>query len=177
MVHISVAMMTNLVHLIVFSFTCWLILSSKVRSPTPDLSRVLGPEATVEIMQGNGGIRLVTVDKSILWYLNPTYNGPKQILISRDGGVRGGTLPALVERLTMHDQLDSAFVDSFLLTYKSFATIKELFLFLVERFRIAPPEGLTMQELEEWIFKKQRPARVRCAWFYLCLGVGILMDF
>lgn len=37
------------------------------------------------------------------WYLRPNYN-PAEIIIERDGAIRGGTVPALVERLTAHDQ-------------------------------------------------------------------------
>jgi son of sevenless len=37
------------------------------------------------------------------WFLRPNYN-EKDILIFPDGGVRGGTVPALVERLTAHEQ-------------------------------------------------------------------------
>lgn len=38
------------------------------------------------------------------WYLRPNYD-PSEILIDPDNAVRGGTLAALVERLTAHDQL------------------------------------------------------------------------
>ena len=38
------------------------------------------------------------------WYLRPTYD-PSEIMIDPDGTIRGGTLTALVERLTAHDQL------------------------------------------------------------------------
>lgn len=37
------------------------------------------------------------------WYLRPTYS-QQEILIEPDNSVRGGTVPALVERLTAHDQ-------------------------------------------------------------------------
>lgn len=37
------------------------------------------------------------------WYLRPNYN-PAEIIIERDGAIRGGTVPALIERLTAHDQ-------------------------------------------------------------------------
>lgn len=37
------------------------------------------------------------------WYLRPDYS-PSDIIIEPDGSVRGGTLPALVERLTAHEQ-------------------------------------------------------------------------
>lgn len=36
------------------------------------------------------------------WYLRPNYD-QTEILIDPDGGVRGGTVPALVERLTAHE--------------------------------------------------------------------------
>ena len=36
------------------------------------------------------------------WYLRPHYN-PEEVLIDPDGTVRGGTVPALVERLTAHE--------------------------------------------------------------------------
>jgi son of sevenless-like protein len=36
------------------------------------------------------------------WYLRPNYD-PSEIIIDPDGGVRGGTVPALVERLTAHE--------------------------------------------------------------------------
>lgn len=36
------------------------------------------------------------------WYLRPNYNS-EEVLIDPDGTVRGGTRPALVERLTAHE--------------------------------------------------------------------------
>ncbi|KAF8895269.1 ras guanine nucleotide exchange factor domain-containing protein [Infundibulicybe gibba] len=74
------------------------------------------------------------------WYLCPNYN-PADILIE---------VPALVERLTAHDQGDPTFVKSFLMTFKSFTTVDELFQLLVERFRIQPPPQLTPSEHEQW---------------------------
>lgn len=41
------------------------------------------------------------------WYLRQTYN-PQEILIDNDNTVRGGTVPALVERLTDHDNAGNA---------------------------------------------------------------------
>jgi son of sevenless-like protein len=37
------------------------------------------------------------------WYLRPNYS-PSDIIIEPDGSVRGGSLPALIERLTAHEQ-------------------------------------------------------------------------
>lgn len=75
--------------------------------------------------------------------------------------VKGGTLLALVEQLTRHDKLDPNFNNTFLLTYRSFTTARELFELLVKRFAIQPPEGLNQEEYELWKDKKQKPIRFR----------------
>ncbi|KIK01927.1 hypothetical protein K443DRAFT_678064 [Laccaria amethystina LaAM-08-1] len=94
------------------------------------------------------------------WYLRPNYT-PSDILIEPDGSVRGGTVPALVERLTAHEQADTTFTKAFLMTYKSFTTLNELFDILVDRFRIQPPENLTPTEHEEWGKLKQHVIQMR----------------
>ncbi|KAL2137352.1 hypothetical protein VTI74DRAFT_3292 [Chaetomium olivicolor] len=75
--------------------------------------------------------------------------------------VKGGSLLALVEQLTRHDKLDPNFNNTFLLTYRSFTTARELFELLVKRFSIQPPEGLSQAEYEQWKDKKQKPIRFR----------------
>ncbi|KAB5570826.1 ras guanine nucleotide exchange factor domain-containing protein [Coniochaeta sp. 2T2.1] len=75
--------------------------------------------------------------------------------------VKGGSLLALVEQLTRHDKSDFNFNNTFLLTYRSFTTARELFELLVKRFNIQPPEGLTQAEYEEWREQKQKLIRVR----------------
>ncbi|CAE6412129.1 unnamed protein product [Rhizoctonia solani] len=125
------------------------------------IRKLLGEDAAAELAKSGGVVAPTPIVDTTPWYLKPTYNDPTQIMINTDGGVRGGTLPALVERLTMHDQLDATFIDAFLMTYKSFTTTKELFQLLVERFRIEPPEELSGSDLQDWIEKKQKPARVR----------------
>ncbi|KAL2753844.1 hypothetical protein ACRALDRAFT_1064946 [Sodiomyces alcalophilus JCM 7366] len=75
--------------------------------------------------------------------------------------VKGGTLLALVEQLTRHDKLDSNFNNTFLLTYRSFTTARELFELLVSRFSVQPPEGLSPADFELWRDKKQKFIRVR----------------
>ena len=57
--------------------------------------------------------------------------------------------------------LDTNFPKAFLMTYKSFVTLDELFNLLVARFRIMPPEDLTQVEREEWSQKKQRLIQMR----------------
>ncbi|KAF3770434.1 ras GEF [Cryphonectria parasitica EP155] len=75
--------------------------------------------------------------------------------------IKGGSLTALVEQLTRHDKLDSNFNNTFLLTYRSFTTARELFELLVHRFGIQPPEGLSPAEFEVWRERKQSPIRFR----------------
>jgi hypothetical protein len=56
-------------------------------------------------------------------------------LLHREGQITGGTLPALVERLTTHDSTpDSMFVSTFYLTFRLFVTPVELAKALVDRF-------------------------------------------
>ncbi|KAF9435094.1 hypothetical protein BGZ76_006906 [Entomortierella beljakovae] len=94
------------------------------------------------------------------WYLGHEYL-PADISFNMEGHVKGGTLPALVERLTLHDGLDLNFVATFLLTYRSFATTEQLFTLLFRRFIVTPPAGLDNYEQEQWQEKKLTPIRLR----------------
>jgi hypothetical protein len=92
-------------------------------------------------------------------YLQYDYS-PGEIVFTVDGSVKGGTLKALVERMTLHDYLDMNFNGTFLLTYRSFCTSMELLELLEARYNIQPPP-LTAEELEIWIAKKQKLIRLR----------------
>ncbi|GBB90672.1 hypothetical protein RclHR1_01770020 [Rhizophagus clarus] len=94
------------------------------------------------------------------WFLNYDYDTPEMVF-NMGSSVKGGTINALVERSTMHDLLDSNFIATFLLTYRSFCSTDDFFDMLVKRFMIQPPEGLTQLELEVWQEKKQTPVRLR----------------
>lgn len=94
------------------------------------------------------------------WFLGHDYQ-PNDLILNAEGQVKGGTLPALIERLTLHDGLDANFIATFLLTYRSFTTTKELFTYLFRRFTIQAPMGLTPEEMEIWNEKKQTPIRLR----------------
>ncbi|KAL9604942.1 MAG: hypothetical protein Q9219_000130 [cf. Caloplaca sp. 3 TL-2023] len=59
-----------------------------------------------------------------------------QLVFSKDGQISGGTLPALVERLTIHDSTpDASFVSTFYLTFRLFATPAEFAQALIDRFQ------------------------------------------
>ncbi|KAB8300849.1 hypothetical protein EYC80_002777 [Monilinia laxa] len=58
-----------------------------------------------------------------------------ELLHNKEGQITGGSLSALVERLTTHDSTpDSMFVSTFYLTFRSFASPVELATALVDRF-------------------------------------------
>ncbi|KAJ3793863.1 ras guanine nucleotide exchange factor domain-containing protein, partial [Lentinula aff. detonsa] len=86
---------------------------------------------------------------------------PGLVLDPEDKSVRAGTVKALVERLTAHDTTDPNYFKAFLMTFKSFTTLDELFDLLVERFRIDPPPGLTPLQLRSWTSRKKNIVQFR----------------
>lgn len=58
-----------------------------------------------------------------------------ELVYNKDGQISGGTLPALIERLTTHDSTpDATFVSTFYLTFRLFATPMEFAEALIDRF-------------------------------------------
>lgn len=57
--------------------------------------------------------------------------------------------------------VDLPYSRAFLMTYKDFTTLDDLFDLLTQRFRIQPPENLTPKELEDWTKLKQHVVRTR----------------
>ncbi|KAI7871657.1 ras guanine nucleotide exchange factor domain-containing protein [Spinellus fusiger] len=94
------------------------------------------------------------------WFLQYDYD-PNEIVFNMEGYVKGGTLPALVERMTLHDFLDMNFINTFLLTYRSFSTSIEVLELLQARYDLEPPDGLTVEENETWTQKKLKLVRLR----------------
>ncbi|EIN12823.1 ras GEF [Punctularia strigosozonata HHB-11173 SS5] len=119
---------------------------------------LVGEEAPTGVIQ-----KLESATKP--WYLRQTYD-PAQIIIEPEGNVKGGTLAALVERLTAHENTDTKFNVTFMMTYKSFTTLDELFDKLVERFHLKAPEGLNPKEFEEWTKLKQQIVQTRVLNFF-----------
>ncbi|KAJ1655164.1 hypothetical protein IWQ61_005037 [Dispira simplex] len=100
-----------------------------------------------------------TVDEKP-WYLEYEYDRG-DLIFNMEMQVKGGTMPALVERLTAHDVSDINFCNTFLLTYRSFTTTNEFLELLIKRFTIQPPPGLRPDELNIWNERKLKPVRVR----------------
>lgn len=93
-------------------------------------------------------------------FLNHDYDA-NDIVYNMEGNVKGGTLPALVERLTMHDYLDMNFINTFLLTYRSFCSSEQLLDLLEARYNMQCPQGLTDEEAIMWEEKKLKLVRLR----------------
>ncbi|KAJ3248474.1 hypothetical protein HDU77_008106 [Chytriomyces hyalinus] len=94
------------------------------------------------------------------WYLGHDYK-PGDVVFNSDGVVKGGTLEALVERMTLNDMSDASFVQAFLLTYRSFTTTTDLFTLLQHRYLIIPPLDLAPEEVEDWLRNKRDFVRLR----------------
>jgi len=100
------------------------------------------------------------VPKTLPPHLLPNFKS-NELIFNMEGKVKGGTLPALVERLTQHDVLDPEFMNAFLLTYKSFTTPHIVLDLIIQRFNIQPPPNLTPEEAHEFNEKKLIPIRLR----------------
>ncbi|GAO45812.1 ras GEF [Saitoella complicata NRRL Y-17804] len=124
-------------------------------APPPAFSEVGSPAKAAT--PTNGAPRQNIADEP--WYLGVEYE--HEISYDMKGMVKGGTFVVLVERLTRHDFLDSAFNNTLLLTYRSFTTAEALFDALVGRFNIMAPHGLMQEELDIWVERKQKPIRLR----------------
>ena len=148
--------------------------SAKSPPRAAKLSKILGDDAP------QAYIDKVNAD-SKKWYLRSDH-APDDLQTDPEGTVKGGTIQALVERLTTHDapgQLpvstspvhtlivcsfaDTKYNKTFLMTYKSFTTTDELFDILVARFWTQPPENIAPAELDEWKRLKQHVVRARFA--------------
>ncbi|KAI0916974.1 hypothetical protein AcW2_007229 [Taiwanofungus camphoratus] len=130
--------------------------SSSKSPPRPAAAKIIkffGPEAPQHY------IHKLNADAKP-WYLRPNYD-QSEILMDPDGTVKAGTPSALVERLTAHEHMDTTFNQNFLMTFKSFMTVDELFELLVRRFWIPAPPNLSPAELEEWTKLKQHVIRMR----------------
>ena len=138
------------------------IIQSSMRRSTsmfgsPKLSKFFGEEIREEHM-GGGQERRGRDQRP--WYLGYE-SDPKDVLLTMEGNVKGATLPALIERITLHDEFDSNLMHSFLLTYRTFAKGVEVFRLLQERFMLEPPAQLTPDELTAWSERKLKPIRLR----------------
>lgn len=113
-------------------------------------------EKTDEAYFGTGGHKKL---KDVPWYLEG--DDEYDLLLDLKGNIKGGTKEALIAHLTHHDLLDTAFNSAFLMTFALMMSLGELIGMLIARFNISAPEGLSFEEYNIWITKKQMPIRNR----------------
>lgn len=101
-----------------------------------------------------------TASRETLAFLQPDYTHD-QISYSPDGSIRGGTLHALICRLTNHMSADTNYNNAFLMTYRTFSTSLELLERLKGRYNLEPPPGLRKEEYQLWMDQKQKLVRIR----------------
>lgn len=97
--------------------------------------------------------------EEVPWYLELDFE--HELIYNSSGHVKGGTKDALIEYLTNHRTVDASFNIVMLTTFRSMFSTAEFLSFLSERFDLYPPEGLSYEEYNIWIEKKQGPIRMR----------------
>ena len=108
---------------------------TSTRATTPDLAAYVKYKPSLSDLSAVGSQSTLAddVDDCECKMLERTY--AHELLHNKDGQVTGGTLPALVEKLSTPDSTpDSMFVSTFYLTFRLFATPTELAQALVDRF-------------------------------------------
>jgi son of sevenless-like protein len=95
-----------------------------------------------------------------VWFLGRDVD-PKESVYTMEGSFKGGTLPAMVERLTLHNSFDADFMCAFLMTYRTFTHAEAVLGELTKRFLMPAPEGLAADEETLWQEKKMKPIRLR----------------
>ena len=95
----------------------------------------------------------------IPWYLEIDANN--ELLVDLSGNVKGGTKRALVAYLCQQSNNNSDFATIFLITFAGFMKIDELIGLMIEQFKRDAPVGLSFEEYNIWVAKKQNPTRVR----------------
>ena len=112
-----------------------MISQTSTRATTPDLAGYVKYKPSLSDVSAVDSQSTLAddVDDCECKILERTY--AHELLHNKEGQVTGGSLPALVEKLSAHDSTpDSMFVSTFYLTFRLFATPTELAQALVDRF-------------------------------------------
>jgi len=110
-----------------------IISRTSTRATTPD--HTVGPRSQPSISELSTADSAQHADEVDVEskLLEKTY--AHELMFNKEGQVTGGTLPALVERLTTHESTpDALFVSTFYLTFRLFCTPRELAEALIDRF-------------------------------------------
>ena len=109
-----------------------LVSSASTRATTPD--NTLVPQPSISDLSTAGSATLAEeVEDVESKLLEKTF--AHELMFNKEGQVTGGSLPALVERLTTHESTpDAMFVSTFYLTFRLFCTPTKLAEALIDRF-------------------------------------------
>ncbi|CAG5136425.1 unnamed protein product [Candidula unifasciata] len=110
-------------------------LDSKLREEEKNHPLILPPSDEYEFAVQDSNKNIIFEDNQESSYESPL--------------IKGGQLIKLTERLTYHMYADPRFLRTFLLTYRSFCTPKELLELLIRRFDIPEPKFDTMSLLDD----------------------------
>lgn len=111
-----------------------LMSQTSTRATTPDLHLAPKPQPSMsELSTTSNGVLAEEVEEVESRLLEKTY--AHELMFNKEGQVTGGSLPALVERLTTHESTpDAMFVSTFYLTFRLFCTPVKLAETLIDRF-------------------------------------------
>ena len=113
-----------------------IVSQSSTRATSPDATFVTPLEHSA-VNQHETGVHSVCfadADEDEVELLGTTF--AHELIYNREGQISGGTLPALIERLTTHDSTpDATFVSTFYLTFRLFATPNAFAQALIDRFQ------------------------------------------
>jgi hypothetical protein len=106
---------------------------SSTRATTPETTLVPQPSLSDLSAAGSFSTNLDEVDDVESRLLEKTF--AHELIFNKEGQVTGGSLPALVERLTTHEATpDAMFVSTFYLTFRLFCSPRKLAETLIDRF-------------------------------------------
>lgn len=111
-----------------------LISQTSTRATTPDYTLAPKNQPSLSDLSASGSFGIAEeVDDVESKLLEKTY--AHELMFNKEGQVTGGSLPALVERLTTHESTpDAVFVSAFYLTFRLFCTPTKLAEVLIDRF-------------------------------------------
>ncbi|KAF4125915.1 RasGEF [Geosmithia morbida] len=111
-----------------------MVSQTSTRATTPDHTLVPRPQPSIsELSAAGSSMHTEEVDDLESRLLERTY--AHELMFNREGQVIGGSLPALVERLTTHEAApDAMFVSTFYLTFRLFCPPTKLAECLIDRF-------------------------------------------
>ena len=130
--------------------------------PSRRPSETYSPSLAFSAFRSPDAVSAVRPAGATVWYLERDYLA-KEVSFNCDGHVTGATLPALIERMTLHDTtIDPTFANTFFLTFRMFTPPTKLSEALYARYDLQPPSlEMLPEQVQEWTTIKATPVRLR----------------